>query len=92
MDLHTLHSRSFVRVALAACVLTAVSSVATAQTLSGWTATNVGKPALAGTLSLSGDTVSVSGAGADVFGSSDQFMFVYRQMTGDGVDRHARDE
>ncbi len=85
MDVHTLHWRSSVRVALVACVLTAVSSVATAQTLSGWTATNVGSPLLPGTSSLSGSTVSVSGAGADVFGSSDQFMFVYRQMTGDGV-------
>jgi regulation of enolase protein 1 (concanavalin A-like superfamily) len=51
-----------------------------------WATTDVGSPALAGSSTyddLSG-TFSVTGAGADVFTTNDQFRYVHRPLTGDG--------
>jgi len=56
---------------------------------SGWMAADIGAPSVRGSANYSGSTFSVSGAGADVWGTSDQFMYVYRQITGD-VDVIAR--
>jgi regulation of enolase protein 1 (concanavalin A-like superfamily) len=56
---------------------------------SGWTAANIGSPSVAGSASHSSGTFTVRGAGADIWGTSDQFMFAYRQVTGD-VDVIAR--
>jgi regulation of enolase protein 1 (concanavalin A-like superfamily) len=55
----------------------------------GWTAADVGAPSVRGSASYSGSTFTVSGAGADIWGSSDQFQYAYRQITGD-VDVIAR--
>jgi regulation of enolase protein 1 (concanavalin A-like superfamily) len=44
----------------------------------------IGSPSLAGSATYQNGTYSVVGAGADVWGASDQFHFVYRQFTGDG--------
>lgn len=56
---------------------------------SGWTATNVGNPQPAGsvqTVSCTGClSLVVRGAGLDVGGTWDQFMFAHRPLTGDGV-------
>ena len=52
---------------------------------SGWTAADIGGPAVRGSATFSGDTFTVSGAGADIWGRVDQFMFVHRQLTGDGT-------
>jgi regulation of enolase protein 1 (concanavalin A-like superfamily) len=49
-----------------------------------WTAQDVGSPAVKGSTSESGGTFTVSGAGADIWGTADQFQFVYQQLTGDG--------
>jgi regulation of enolase protein 1 (concanavalin A-like superfamily) len=58
---------------------------AAAQTLpAGWTASDIGTPAVPGTASYSGGTYTISGAGADIWGTADQFTFTYRQLTGDG--------
>ena len=59
---------------------------AEAQTLpAGWVAADVGGPAIRGAASATGAAFSVSGAGADVWGTADQFMFVHRTLTGDGA-------
>src|SRR5687767_5678363 len=56
-----------------------------AQTLSGgWTATNIGSPALSGSASFNGSVFTVSAAGLDIAGTSDQFVFTYRTIAGDG--------
>jgi regulation of enolase protein 1 (concanavalin A-like superfamily) len=56
-----------------------------AQTLSGgWTATNIGSPALSGSASFNGSVFTVSAAGLDIAGTSDQFVFTYRTIDGDG--------
>jgi regulation of enolase protein 1 (concanavalin A-like superfamily) len=48
-----------------------------------WTAGDIGGPALPGSASASGGTFTVKGSGIDIWNSSDQFQFVYQQMTGD---------
>ena len=44
---------------------------------------DVGSPSLQGSASFSGGTYTITGAGADIWGTSDQFHYVYRQATGD---------
>jgi regulation of enolase protein 1 (concanavalin A-like superfamily) len=56
---------------------------------SGWATGNIGNPAVAGSASYSAGTFTVRGAGADIWGTSDQFTYAYRQVTGD-VDVIAR--
>jgi len=49
-----------------------------------WTGIDIGNPGLAGSHSLNGSSGSVTGGGADIWGVSDQFRFVYKPLTGDG--------
>ncbi len=57
---------------------------ASAQTLpSPWAARDVGSPAVAGSASHNAGTYTIKAAGADIWGTSDQFHFVYRQISGD---------
>lgn len=51
---------------------------------SPWSSQDIGSPAIAGTASLSSGVFTVKGAGTDIWGTSDQFQFVYQTMTGDG--------
>ena len=44
---------------------------------------DVGGPAIAGSVQYSNGTYTVRAAGVDIWGTSDQFHFVYRQVTGD---------
>jgi regulation of enolase protein 1 (concanavalin A-like superfamily) len=50
---------------------------------------DIGNPAIAGSVIFDSGTYSVSGAGENIWGASDQFHFVHRQVTGD-VDIVAR--
>jgi hypothetical protein len=52
----------------------------------GWTDNDVGSPALPGSAvyDAPSDTTTISGNGADIFGTSDQFNFASTMMTGDG--------
>jgi glucose/arabinose dehydrogenase len=52
-----------------------------------WKAQNIGSPALKGsaTFDPSSGKFSVSGAGTDIWGTSDQFNYVYQPWTGDGA-------
>ncbi len=49
-----------------------------------WNCADVGNPAQSGSQSLSGGSWTVTGGGADITGTSDQFHFLYRSMAGDG--------
>src|SRR5687767_647616 len=61
-------------------------SATAAQSLpSGWSASNVGSPLISGSASYDSGVFSLSGAGSDLLGTSDQLMFVHRQVTGDAV-------
>jgi PKD repeat protein len=49
-----------------------------------WATQDVGKVVMAGAASFAGGTVSVQGAGSDIYGGADQFRYVYQQLNGDG--------
>ena len=51
---------------------------------SPWTDTDVGSPALAGSASYDSGVFTVNGAGADIWGTSDQFNYVNQPLAGDG--------
>jgi hypothetical protein len=50
---------------------------------SGWLNQDVGTVGLAGSTRYSGGVFTVSGAGADIWGTADAFQFAYRTQTGD---------
>ena len=54
-----------------------------------WSAQDVGNPAIAGSSSFDQGQFTVNASGTDIWDSSDQFHFVYQQVTGD-VDVVAR--
>ena len=49
----------------------------------GWTSTDVGAVGAAGTSVYSGRGWTVEGSGADIWGTADEFRYVYRQVYGD---------
>ena len=60
-------------------------SPAAAQTpASGWTSLDIG-PNLPGGTTIANDGFSVYAAGTDIWNQSDEFRFVYRPLSGDGV-------
>jgi glucose/arabinose dehydrogenase len=50
-----------------------------------WAAGDVGSPALAGGATESAGTFTVTGAGADIWDTLDEFQFVHQPLTGDGT-------
>ena len=66
--------------------LSSLPLTASAQSLpSGWQSSDIGAPRIAGSATYASSKFTVAGAGRDIWDSSDQFRFVYRQLTGDGV-------
>ena len=51
----------------------------------GWSATDVGATGATGSSTFSNGVFSVTGAGADVWGTADAFQYAYRSLTGDGT-------
>jgi len=51
---------------------------------SPWLNQDVGSPSVAGSASYASGTFTVNGDGADIWGNSDQFQFVYQSLSGDG--------
>jgi hypothetical protein len=49
----------------------------------GWTAADIGNPAIAGSTQFANGTFTVEGAGVDVWDTSDQFRYVYQAFSGD---------
>ncbi len=80
--MHNFSLRSFV-VTFFSVVLAAGS--ASAQALpTGWSTRDVGAVAAQGAATSVNNIFTVSGSGSDVWGTADEFRFVYRQLTGDG--------
>jgi regulation of enolase protein 1 (concanavalin A-like superfamily) len=78
------------------CALVALASYGSHSTViaqtalpAPWTTRNIGGASPAGTASYNQQLFSVSASGVDVWSTSDQFRFVYQQVTGD-VDVVAR--
>ena len=51
----------------------------------GWSNSDVGATGAAGSTSYSNGTFTVTGAGADVWGTADALQYAYRTLTGDGT-------
>jgi regulation of enolase protein 1 (concanavalin A-like superfamily) len=69
-----------------AAVLMTVATVTTAaaQTLPApWRAADIGSPTLSGSTTSSSSGFTIDAAGADIWGTSDQFHFLYQQVSGD---------
>lgn len=49
-----------------------------------WNCTDIGSPNLAGSQSLDNGTLTVQGAGGDIWGTSDQFHYVWQTLPADG--------
>lgn len=52
--------------------------------LAGWTCADIGNPTPAGTQSVSNGTWTVQAGGADIYGTSDQFHYIWQQLASDG--------
>ncbi len=52
---------------------------------SPWADIDVGGPGVAGSASFSSGVFTVSGSGADIFGTNDQFNFVHQPVTANGT-------
>jgi hypothetical protein len=50
-----------------------------------WMHQDIGSPVLSGSASYSAGTFTVKASGADIWGTSDQFHYVYRPLSGDGT-------
>ena len=50
----------------------------------GFSCSDIGSPAVAGSQSLSGDALTVHAGGSDIWDTADQFHFVYTPLVGDG--------
>ena len=78
-----------VRSFLMAVAICGVASAVHAAVPSPWLAQDVGAPSPAGSSSVSSGVFTISASGTDIWNSSDQFHFVYQQVSGD-VDLIAR--
>ncbi len=71
--------RSFLLAAAMSVAATAVQ----AAVPSPWVAQDVGAPSPTGTSSYDAGTFTITASGVDIWGTSDQFHFVYQQVSGD---------
>jgi regulation of enolase protein 1 (concanavalin A-like superfamily) len=60
-----------------------VQGTASAAATPTWANRDIGSPTRAGTYSVSSGTFTVAGSGADIWGTADQFHFVYQPFLGD---------
>ncbi|MEZ5566622.1 MAG: FG-GAP-like repeat-containing protein [Gammaproteobacteria bacterium] len=63
-----------------------LSNPASATTLvaTAWSSQDIGAVTASGSFADNGTSLSVTGSGADIWGSQDQFHYAYRTLTGDG--------
>jgi hypothetical protein len=83
-------SAAALRAPLTAALLVCGVATTDAQTVPApWTARDIGAPQLSGSASYSSGVFRVDAAGGDIWGTTDEFHFVYQQVSGD-VDIIAR--
>ena len=76
-------SNDAVRTATATFSSVTTTAGAVGSLPAGWTAADIGAPAVAGSTQYASGTFTVEGAGVDVWDTSDQFRYVYQPFTGD---------
>jgi len=64
---------------------TTYTAPVTATLPAGWSAQDIGSPALVGTSSSANGTFTIAGAGNDIWNTSDQFQFASQPLSGDGT-------
>ena len=77
--------RSYISV-ISATIAVALVGVGMTQSPSAqapWVSADIGAPSAHGSAMTGGSTFTVNGGGKDIWGSTDQFQFVYQPMTGD---------
>jgi len=72
--------------ALSTASFDSVNIVATSPTAcpSGWSCADIGNPALAGSQTYNNGSWTIQGGGNDIWGTSDQFRYVWQSLPGDG--------
>ena len=75
--------------ALVVCLFTNAGLARAQAPPAPWASADIGSPALAGGATLADGIFQIDAAGADIWGTSDQFHFVYQVVSGD-VDIRAR--
>ncbi|MBN2137611.1 MAG: hypothetical protein JW720_07385 [Sedimentisphaerales bacterium] len=70
--------------AFAVVLVLGISEYASAA-LDGWWNGDIGSPSVSGSASESGGVYTVTGGGADIWDSSDEFHFVWKELQGDGT-------
>ncbi|RPJ31935.1 MAG: hypothetical protein EHM35_11960, partial [Planctomycetaceae bacterium] len=77
--------RAAIRLVVCLSILSCVSSIQ-AQLPAGWTSIDVGGPAAAGSAQYQAatDSWTIKGDGTGIMGTSDQFRYVYKELTGNG--------
>jgi len=62
----------------------AANALAQPSTIPGWWNEDIGVP-LAGSATKSGDIFTITGNGHDIWDAADDFRYVYKELTGDGM-------
>src|SRR5437867_1267075 len=78
-----LRSHSVRSLVLASVMCVVVTAAAQAAVPAPWLAQDIGAPSPAGSSTLNSGTFTVTASGTDIWSTSDQFHFVYQQMSGD---------
>ena len=67
------------------CALAVSASLVRAQSAlpTGWASRDIGSTGQVGSASVSSGTWTITGSGANIWGTSDEFRFAYQQITGD---------
>ena len=68
----------------AATAATATFDNVVVESPSGWSNQDIGDVGLAGSTSIANGVFTLTGAGADIWGTADAFHFTYQRLTGDG--------
>ena len=82
-------TRLFIWCALALILNAVTANAQTSSLPAPWNAQDIGSPPIAGSVTVDQDVFTVVAAGKDIASRSDQFYFVYQQVSGD-VDVIAR--
>ncbi len=79
----TLATATFTNVQVATASSTSALPAPTSALPAPWTNGDIGSPARGGSASAAGGTFTVTGGGVDIWGTSDQFQYVYQPLQGD---------
>ena len=89
--------REYSRTAIEICAIAVIAIVivifffllgmwlATKVYAADWQLKDIGAPNTSGSMTISGEQITIAASGADIWGTSDQFTFVYQPLNADGA-------